>query len=112
MKELLEIQSALDNEAIVKNELIYETDEPSGNVPTFKKPFTCNKCGKIFISKSKLDCHERIHKVCKLNCNGPSSLLLGSAFSSNDDMLQQCHPMSVYYQSFPCFLYPTCIDLS
>ena len=52
-----------NNEAIIKNDLSYDTEEavPTRSQPTFKKPFSCAFCGKVLISKSKLECHERIH---------------------------------------------------
>ena len=37
---------------------------------TFKKPFSCSKCDKAFISRSKLESHERMHTGEKLfNCS-------------------------------------------
>ena len=33
----------------------------TGNRPTFKKPISCSKCGKSFMSNNKLKTQERIH---------------------------------------------------
>ena len=62
-KELMEIQSALNDVPIIKSEISYKTEDPqmSGNGPTFKKPMSCSNCGKSFMSISKLKLHERIH---------------------------------------------------
>ena len=61
-QELMEIQSALQEELAIKSEI--NCDEPGKTgyrCNTFKRPMSCSKCGKAFTSKSKLDCHERIH---------------------------------------------------
>ena len=62
-KELMEIQSALNDVPIIKSEISYKTEDPqmTGNGPTFKKPIGCSKCGKSFVSTSKLKAHQRIH---------------------------------------------------
>ena len=62
-EELMDIQSALNNLPIIKSELSNKTDDPqmTGNRPTFRKPICCSKCGKSFMSTSKLKRHERIH---------------------------------------------------
>ena len=62
-KELMEIQSALNDVPIIKSEISYKTEDPqmTGNGPTFKKPMSCSNCGKSFMSISKLKLHERIH---------------------------------------------------
>ena len=54
-KELMEIQSALEEEAM--NDLNYKTVESSqtGNNPILKKPYSCHSCGKAFIKKSHLE---------------------------------------------------------
>ena len=59
-QELKEIQSALEEQS----ESGWDPDEPGktgDQCTTFKRPLSCNKCGKAFITKSKLNCHERIH---------------------------------------------------
>ena len=61
-QELMEIQSALQEELAIKSEI--NCDEPGktgDRCNTFKRPMSCSKCGKAFTSKRKLDCHERIH---------------------------------------------------
>ena len=62
-KELMDIQSASNNVPIIKSEISYNTDDPqmTGNGPTFKKPISCSKCGKLFTSTCNLKTHERIH---------------------------------------------------
>ena len=57
----MEIQSALEEEAM--NDLNYKTVEPSqtGNNPILKKPYSCHSCGKAFIKRSHLEQHVRIH---------------------------------------------------
>ena len=60
VQELMEIQSALEK----LRESSCDPDEPGktgDQCNTFKRPLSCNKCGKAFITKSKLNSHERIH---------------------------------------------------
>ena len=60
---LMEIQSTLEYKDIIKNNESYKTDESlqTRNKPTFKKPLSCPRCCKTFITKTKLECHERMH---------------------------------------------------
>ena len=62
-KEFMEIQSALNDVPVIKSEINYKTEDPqmTGNGPNFKKPISCSKCGKSFMSTSKFKLHERIH---------------------------------------------------
>ena len=62
-KKLMEIQSALKDVPVIKSYIDHKTKDPqmTGNGPTFKKPISCSKCGKSFMSTSKLKLHERIH---------------------------------------------------
>ena len=62
-EDLIEIQSALNDLPIIKSEPSYKTDDPQmiGNMPTFKKPFSCSNCGKLFTSTSKLKTHQSVH---------------------------------------------------
>ena len=62
-EEIMKIQSATNNKPAIKSELTYEADNPAfrGNRPTFKKPISYSKCGKLFTSTCKLKTHERIH---------------------------------------------------
>ena len=62
-KELMDIQSALDNPPIIKSELACKTDDSQiiGNRSTFKKPISCSKYGMSFMSTSKVEIHARIH---------------------------------------------------
>ena len=55
-QELMEIQSALEEES----ELSCYPDEPGDQSTTFKRPLSCYKCGKAFITKSNLKIHERM----------------------------------------------------
>ena len=60
VQELMETQSALEEQ----RESSCDLDEPGktgGKCNTFKRPLSCYKCGKAFITKSKLNCHERTH---------------------------------------------------
>ena len=74
-QELQGIQSALNNQLIMKSELNHTSDdsEITGNRSKFKKPLSCAKCGKSFTSKSKLETHERVHTsekpFCCLKCD-------------------------------------------
>ena len=61
-QELMEIQSALQEELAIKSEI--NCDEPGKTgvrCNTFKRQMSCSKCGKAFTSKSQLDRHEKIH---------------------------------------------------
>ena len=61
----MEIQTASNTTPIINSELelSYKPDnqEMTGTRPTFKKPISCSKCGKSFVSTSNLKTHERIH---------------------------------------------------
>ena len=61
----MEIQTASNTTLIINSELelSYKPDdqEMTGNRPTFKKPISCSKCGKLFTSTCNLKTHERIH---------------------------------------------------
>ena len=84
-QELMEIQSALQEELDIKSEMNCDLDE-SGKTgdtcTTFKRPLSCSKCGKAFTSKWKLECHERIHtgekpficSECDYKCSDPSAM--------------------------------------
>ena len=51
-------------ELTIQSELVGDPDKSAktGNkCTTFKRPLSCCQCGKAFATKSKLDCHERIH---------------------------------------------------
>ena len=56
----MEIQSALQGENAIPSEFNCNPNE-AGKFTTLKRLFSCSKCGKVFTTKSKLDCHERIH---------------------------------------------------
>ena len=58
-----ELQPTIKNLPIVKSELNLKTDvlKMTGNRSTFKKPFSCSKCGKSFTSTNNVKAHERIH---------------------------------------------------
>ena len=59
-QEVMETQSALEEQ----RESGCYPDKPEkteNQCTTFKRPLNCNKCGKTFITKSKLNCDERIH---------------------------------------------------
>ena len=48
----------------IQSELVCDPDKSvktENNYTTFKRPLSCCQCGKVFATKSKLDCHERIH---------------------------------------------------
>ena len=48
----------------IQSELVGDPDKSvktENNYTTFKRPLSCCQCGKVFATKSKLDCHERIH---------------------------------------------------
>ena len=58
----MEIQSVLLEELAIKSEInCDESGKTSDRCNTFKRPMSCSKCGMPFTSKSKLNCHERIH---------------------------------------------------
>ena len=59
-KELVDIQSALNNLPIMKSG--YETADPqmTGHGPTCKKPFSCLTCSKSFTSMGNLKTHQKL----------------------------------------------------
>ena len=61
--ELIEIPSALGDQAIVKNDLGHEKEKALKTVkkPTFKKVLNCTECGKAFSNTTTLKKHESIH---------------------------------------------------
>ena len=68
-QELMEIQSSLQEKLAIKSEYSYYSDESGKTAdshPTFKRPPSCSKCGKVFTTISKLECHDRIHTGEKL----------------------------------------------
>ena len=68
-QELMEIQSALQEELDIKSEMNCDLDEfgtTGDTCTTFKRPLSCSKCGKAFMSKWKLECpstQERNHSA-------------------------------------------------
>ena len=62
-QELLEMPTELQGELAIRSEMSDpDVSEKTGDsCPTFKRPLSCSKRGKAFTTRSKLDCHERIH---------------------------------------------------
>ena len=57
-QELMEIQSSLQEKLAIKSEYSYYSDESGKTAdshPTFKRPPSCSKCGKVFTTISKLE---------------------------------------------------------
>ena len=51
-------------ELTIQSELVCDQDKSArtgSKCTTFKRPLSCCQCGKAFTTKSKPDCHERIH---------------------------------------------------
>ena len=78
-------QSALEGELSLKSRFSCHPDKyvMTGNkCTTFKRNLSCCQCGKVFTTKSKLNCHEKIHtgnkpficSKCDYQCSRPGHL--------------------------------------
>ena len=63
-KESLEIQKAFLDKPKTISAISKDANIPEGaeyEFYTFKKPFSCSKCGKVFSKKKDFEKHERVH---------------------------------------------------